>query len=334
MKPSHPRKRMMTMTKSSTSEHEERKIFPSLGEFEDGLDYMAISRYCVEKVTPVVVKKKYDPDFQPLTVTRRQSSNLVCSLSPKRISKSSTSPRRGGPIETRPPVRSPLGHISPNRSPKLSPKRAFSRKRGTATFAIPPKKPTSFPNGTCSTEEADDKCLSMSTVAIVPDNRRALVSFGEIVCGSHYQAISNYCIEKVSSFDDSSKKVSTGNIERNVRHVAIERPHESSTLGSESGVAVQMPECVSMDERSLEGARRVDSRQNSDTVTDGDDLEGNSAQLAKSLEIQARMIDSLKSHNTDLSHIVSSLTKLMDEKDKVNRFRNIEYRLTLREFIV
>ena len=53
------------------------------------------------------------------------------------------------------------------------------------------------------------------------------------------------------------------------------------------------------------------------TMIDVASLEYANAQLVKSLGNQARMIDSLKSLNVGTAYTISSLTELIDEKDKV-----------------
>lgn len=212
-----------------------------------------------------------------------------------------------------PTIRSPLGDLSSNsHSPKRSPKKETRRVARTTSIVTSPKKKkeiTVIPFSSTSTfvEEvaaaeivqsntAQPKLIqstSTTTAAvttIIPLSDIVSESIGPSCCvdddnWNHYQAISNYCFEKLSTINNNGLATD----EWLNRNAVMKEANQDNTMTS---------------------------RVSNDMVIQMESLEATNAQLVNALSTQTQMISTLKSYNMDLEHIISTLTVLMDEKDK------------------
>ena len=219
------------------------------------------------------------------------------------------------------PVRSPLMDLSSNsHSPKRSPKKETRRGTKTNSIMISPKKEILvMPSGSITSlaeEVAADiveplRILSTTTAAVttvIPLSDIVSESIAPSCCvgdddnWNHYQAISNYCFEKLSTINkegDSVEVCTNDEIDTmNINRLATERLYGNADMKE-----------VNQDNTTT---LRVDN----DMEKQMESLEATNAHLVNALSTQTLIISTLKSYNVNLEHIISSLTVLMDEKDK------------------
>lgn len=222
------------------------------------------------------------------------------------------SPMKTASNKLSPTIRSPLGDLSSNsHSPKRSPKKETRRVARTTSIVTSPKKKeiTVIPFSSTSTFVEEVAAAGMvesnttqpkliqststttaAVTTIIPLSDIVSESIEPSCCvdddnWNHYQAISNYCFEKLSTINNDGLATD----EWLNRNAGMKEANQDNT---------------------------TTSRVSNDMVIQMESLEATNAQLVNSLSTQTQMISTLKSYNMDLEHIISSLTVLMDEKDE------------------
>lgn len=297
-------------------------------EFEEGTYYEAISsQHCANEIKAISLSIDVDNMKENNDTTHRSNGGMKLSKlnshSPKMTSNSLTTSSKRSPMKTASqklsPIRSPLGDLSSNsHSPKRSPKKETRRGTKSTSIEASPKKreivvmPSSRTSilmeevaaaGIVELNTTQPKRIvstpTTAVVTIIPMSDIVSESIAPSCCDvndnwNHYQAISNYCFEKLSTINDVDYSVGVWSdddiVQLNINRLATERLNSTDEM------------------------REVNQDSTMKNIA-MESLEATNAQLVNALSTQTQMISTLKSYNMDLEHIISSLTVLMHEKD-------------------